>query len=195
MPHTGWLALQVEIRSLPRDGVITSESVSHLLCRFFDLMPGGTEKRAGATCLRNGSPRRVARLAQEYIEDHYAGPIRMEDLCRSTGVSLRTLQRSFSKYFQVSPLQYIKARRPNAARQALVTGDAARDSVSQIALDNGFTHFGRFSADYRIHFSESPRATLARKSPGASCRMSSTRWKRQSALAGNLPGEDGARQD
>ena len=75
---------------------------------------------------------------------------------------MRSLQRSFSEYFQVSPFEYIKARRLNAARQALVAGDSSRDSVSQIAGENGFTHLGRFSVDYREHFDESPKETLAR---------------------------------
>ena len=86
----------------------------------------------------------------------------MEDLCRYTDVSLRTLQRSFLVYFQVSPFEYITARRLNAARQALVASDSSRDRVNRIAVDNGFTHLGRFSVGYRKHFGESPKETLAR---------------------------------
>ena len=86
----------------------------------------------------------------------------MEDLCRHSGVSVRTLQRRFSEYFQMSPFEYIKARRLNAARKALMGGDSSRDQVTRIALDNGFTHLGRFYLDYREHFGESPSATLAR---------------------------------
>ncbi|MGB5329107.1 MAG: AraC family transcriptional regulator [Gammaproteobacteria bacterium] len=161
-PHSSWSVLQVEIRNLLLDGSVTAEDISHLLCRFLDLMAGESGKRMGKRCFGNRSTSHIARLAQEYIEDHYHETFRMEDLCRYTGISLRTLQRSFLVYFQVSPFRYTKALRLNAARQALVAADPSRDQVSRIAFDNGYTHLGRFSLDYRKHFGESPRETLAR---------------------------------
>ena len=94
-PHSGWSTLQAEIRNLLRDGSVTAEDISHLLCRFFDLMAGESGKTVGDACFGNRSTSRIAWLAQEYIEDHYRDTIRMEDLCRYTGVSLRTLQRAF----------------------------------------------------------------------------------------------------
>ena len=161
-PHSGWSVLQVEIRNLLLDASVTSEDISRLLCRFLDVMAGESGKPVGERCFGNRSTGRIARLAQEYIEDHYRDTIRGEDLCRYTGVSLRSLQRSFMVYFQVSPSEYIKARRLNAARQALVAADSSRGQVARIAVANGCTHLGRFSVDYREHFGESPRETLAR---------------------------------
>ena len=160
-PSSGWSALQGEMTNLLRNGSVSLEDLSHLLCRFFDLMAEEPEKRRRDADLGSRSTGSVARRAQEYIEDHYHRTIRMEDLCRYSGVSMRTLQRSFSEYFQASPFEYIKARRLNAARQALVAGDSSRDRVTRIAVDNGFTHLGRFSVDYREHFDESPKETLA----------------------------------
>ena len=108
------------------------------------LMAGGSEKRQGEASLDNGTKRRIARRAQEYIEEHYPETIRLEDFCSSLGVSLRTLQRCFASQFQISTLDYIKARRQNAARRALVAANRKSDSVTNIALDSGFTHLGRF---------------------------------------------------
>ena len=161
-PYPGWSALQVEIRNLLLNGSVTAENISHLLSRFLDLMAGESGKRMGESCFGYRSASRIARSAQEYIEDHYRETFQMEDLCRYTGVSLRTLQRSFLAYFQMSPFEYIKARRLNASRQALVVAEPSRDQVSRIAVDNGFTHLGRFSVDYRELFGESPRETLTR---------------------------------
>ena len=62
----------------------------------------------------------------------------------------------------MSPCDYIKARRLNAARLALVAADSSCGQVARIAVDNGYTHLGRFSVDYRKHFGESPRETLVR---------------------------------
>jgi AraC-like DNA-binding protein len=160
-----WSALQREMTRLLRDGRMSAEDVSNLLARFLDLMTGEPENRVAEKSLGNGSTRRVARRAQEYIEEHYPGTIRMEDVCGYTGVSLRTLQRSFAEYFQVSPSEFIRARRLHAARQGLLAADSSHRTVSQIAIDNGFTHLGRFSVEYREHFGESPRATLAKRAP------------------------------
>jgi len=170
-PSSGWSALHGEMRHLLRNGGASPEDLSHLLSRFLELMAEEPEKRQREVCLGNMSTSWVARRAQEYIEDHYRRTIRMEDLCRYTGVSMRTLQRAFCGYFQVSPFEYIKARRLNAARQALVAGDSSRDRVTRIAVENGFTHLGRFSVDYREHFDESPKETLA-----GEARSLTTRW-------------------
>jgi AraC-like DNA-binding protein len=161
-PSSGWPALYGEVRDRLRNGSVSPEDLSCLLDRFLDLMVGEPENRQRELCLGNRSTSSIARRAQEYIEDHYPYTIRTEDLCRCTGVSSRTVQRSFSEYFQVSPFEYIKARRLHAARQALVAGDFSGDSVTVIAVMNGFTHLGRFAVDYREHFNESPKKTLAR---------------------------------
>ena len=158
---SGWSALRRNRSGLLRDGQMSLEDVSNLLTRFLELMAGDPENSPREQALGKGSARRVARRAQEYIEEHYRDTILMEDICRYTGVSLRTLQRSFSFYFQVSPCNYIKARRLNAARQALVAADSSRGQVARIAVANGCTHLGRFSVNYREHFGESPRETLA----------------------------------
>ena len=44
----------------------------------------------------------VAKLAQEFIEEHHGEAIRMEDLCRETGFGVRTVQRCFREYFDLT---------------------------------------------------------------------------------------------
>jgi AraC-like DNA-binding protein len=162
-PSSGWSALQREMTNLLQTGSMSPEDFSRLLCRFIDLMVEEPEKRQREACPGKRPTGSVARRAREYIEDHYHGTIRMEDLCRCTGASMRTVQRAFSEYFQMSPFDYIKARRLNAARQDLLAGEASLDTVTRIAVENGFTHLGRFSVGYREHFNELPRETLARE--------------------------------
>lgn len=160
-PSAGWSALHAEVTALLRYGSISPQDLWHLLSRYVSLIPREPERRREKACLGNRSSSFVARRTREYIEDHYPNTIRMEDLCHCTNMSMRTVQRSFSEYFQTSPFEYIKARRLGAARQDLLADNASRDSVSQIALANGFTHLGRFAVDYRKYFDESPSDTLA----------------------------------
>jgi len=111
----------------------------------------------------NGARRRVAQRAQEFLEEHHRDRVAVEDLCRATGVGIRTLQRCFREYFHLTITEYLKVLRLNAARRELSAADPSRTSVTTIALDHGFAHLGRFSLEFRDRFGESPRETLARR--------------------------------
>ena len=111
----------------------------------------------------NGARRRVAKLAQEFLEEHYREAVRIEDLCRVTGVGVRTLQRGFREYFDLTISEYLKAVRLNAAHRELVAAHPSQHSVTTIALRHGLTHLGRFSLEFHERFGESPRETLARR--------------------------------
>lgn len=103
----------------------------------------------------------VAKRAQDYIEAHYRDAVHIEDLCRVTCVGARTLQRCFREYFHLTVSNYVKVLRLDSARRELAAADHASTSVTRIAMQNGCNHLGRFSVDYREHFGESPRETLA----------------------------------
>jgi len=109
----------------------------------------------------NGARIRIAKLAQEFIEEHHHETVRMEDLCRVTAVGLRTLQRCFREYFDLTLTDYLKTVRLNAAHRELAAANSSEQSVSYIALRNGFTHLGRFSVEFRERFGESPKDLLA----------------------------------
>ena len=110
----------------------------------------------------NGARIRIARKAQEYLEDHFPKPIRMEDVCREIGVGLRTMQRAFAEYLQMSPYDYLKKLRLDRARRALLAAESGTHRVTTVALDHGFRHMGRFSREYRATFGEYPKQTLSK---------------------------------
>ncbi len=109
--------------------------------------------------------RRVAKRVQEFIEAHYREPVRIEDLCRETGVGVRTLQQSFREYFDLTITNYLKAVRLDAAHWDLAASHPSQRTVARIAVRSGLRHLGRFSVEFRERFGESPSATLARQ-PG-----------------------------
>ncbi len=104
-------------------------------------------------------PRHVS-TAAEYLEAHAGEPVRMADLARVTGVSVRALQISFQKHRACSPTEFLRDRRLVLARTRLLVPGAS--TVTQIAIDCGFAHLGRFSALYRARFGETPSATHAK---------------------------------
>ena len=111
------------------------------------------------------SRRDVARLARAFIDGHFSGPVPLEDLCRATGVGVRTVQRCFKQRFGVSVTSYLKTVRLDAAHRDLIATQPSRDSVTTIALRNGCSHLGRFSSEYRERFGQLPSETLKNGPP------------------------------
>jgi adenylate cyclase len=85
----------------------------------------------------------------------------MADLTMVSGVAERTLAKHFRNVLGLSPLNYARQLRLTAAREGFLHG-AHGGSVTEVATHFGFTHLGRFSAQYRRAFGEPPSTTLRR---------------------------------
>ena len=98
--------------------------------------------------------------AETYIRALRSRPVSLSELVVVAGVSERTLQQSFLRYRGQSPSEFSRDLRLDLAREAIaLRGDA---SVTQIALEFGFNHFGRFAQSYGARFGEKPSETLRR---------------------------------
>ena len=106
---------------------------------------------------------RVAKLAQDYIEERFIEAVHIEDLCRVTSVGVRTVQRCFRAYFDLTVSDYLKSVRLDSARRELAAAHPSETSVTRIAMDNGCAHLGRFSVEFHERFGELPSQTLARQ--------------------------------
>jgi AraC-like DNA-binding protein len=103
---------------------------------------------------------RLARRAEDWMRAHLGEAIHIPGICQALGVSRRELEYAFRQVHDESPRDYLHALRLNAVRRELTRGKHG-ESVSRVALGQGITHFGRFSADYRRIFGENPRSTRA----------------------------------
>ncbi len=103
---------------------------------------------------------RTIKHAREFIDAHLTEPISMGKVCAHSGVSLSTLERTFRHELQMSPSQYILARRLVAANRELKKANSSGKQVAHIAMDSGFNHLGRFAGVYHSHFGELPSETL-----------------------------------
>jgi transcriptional regulator GlxA family with amidase domain len=99
---------------------------------------------------------RLERL-EAYIRSRPFAPSSLADLARVAGVTTRTLNTLCHRYRGVSPMGLLRNLRLEGARGKLLSGPDA--SITDIALEHGFGHFGRFSAYYRERFGELPRQT------------------------------------
>jgi AraC family ethanolamine operon transcriptional activator len=109
---------------------------------------------------------RALRRALDHIAAHPRDPVGVEDLCRSTGASARTLRRAFAAELGVAPKAYIQAHRLDGVRRELRCSDSGENSVNAVAHRWGFWHMSQFAADYRRWFGELPSETLSRPPPG-----------------------------
>lgn len=110
-----------------------------------------SQGRPSATVL----PRHVVR-AQAVMRERMSEPLNTAELALQAGVSVRSLFDGFRHFVGVSPSDYLKRLRLEAARDSLCSGDG---SVVDIARRCGFRHGGHFAAAYRACYGESPLQT------------------------------------
>ena len=101
------------------------------------------------------------RQVEEFIRENAHVPLSLGDLCANVGINARTLQLSFHKHRNCSPMQFLRAVRLERVHAELLTSEA-QTSVSATAARWGFLHWGRFAAEYRKRFGETPSTTLRR---------------------------------
>ena len=108
-----------------------------------------------------GLENRTTRRAKDFVERHLAEPITVGDIADAAGVSERTLQASFKSELATTPMSYVRDRRLDRARADLADAAASDDiNVTLVAQRWGFGHLGRFAAEYKSRFGESPSRTL-----------------------------------
>jgi transcriptional regulator GlxA family with amidase domain len=100
--------------------------------------------------------------ALDFIHANGQRSLRLQEVAEAACVSPRTLESIFHNRFGMSPLTYERCVRLDQVHQTLKTYAASgkRASVTQIALQNGFIHMGRFAAYYKARFSCAPSDIL-----------------------------------
>ncbi|MGI9244876.1 MAG: helix-turn-helix domain-containing protein [Verrucomicrobiales bacterium] len=100
--------------------------------------------------------------AMRIIEGCGAVGLSVQQLCRETGVSERTLQYAFRGRFQLGPKAFLQAWRLNRVRRDLSVTSPRQLTISDVANRYGFWHLGQFAADYRRQYGELPSGTRER---------------------------------
>lgn len=82
----------------------------------------------------------------DYVRAHFAEPLRMEDLARRAGISLRQFEWRMKRIFHISAGQYLIKTRIDTAARMLAETDAA---IAEIALATGFSDQSGLSRQFR----------------------------------------------
>ena len=133
----------------------------HLRAAFFSAIRAGWEHRGSPPTLRIVRRYQRFRQARDFLSAHLHDPVHVDDLCGATGIHRRALEKLFQDYLGLSPTTYIHRQRLHGARAALQQAVPASGVVKYVALEWGFTHFGRFAAEYRALFGENPAHSVA----------------------------------
>lgn len=105
-------------------------------------------------------PRHVKRV-QDFLRENVTEPVTADQMALVAGVSLRSLYAGFRDYCGVTPMQYVRELRLEGARKALLNEPDC--NIASIAMRWGFGHLGRFSAEYKARFGESPSQSVRRR--------------------------------
>ena len=102
----------------------------------------------------------LLRKATAFIDANAHTDIMLTDIAAAVYVTPRTLQYTFRRYLDMSPMEYLRRVRLDHAHQQLRKADPATTTVGMVATQWGFAHTGRFSALYRRTYGRTPSATL-----------------------------------
>ncbi len=127
-----------------------------LLLEIFRAFADGHPAKPPMSGLRSLAVRRSI----EFIEQVGGRPVTVQELCKVSGVSWRTLDYAFKDRFGVSPKKYLTVLRLNLAHQDLLASRPGESRVGRIGARWGFWHMSRFARDYRRLFGELPSETL-----------------------------------
>ncbi|MCL4720350.1 MAG: AraC family transcriptional regulator [Gammaproteobacteria bacterium] len=97
---------------------------------------------------------RCIRAVEDYIDAHLPDPIGLDDLLAVAGTGARTLQTAFARHYGTTPKRFLRDRRLDRAREEIRRRTS--EHVTDIAIECGFSHLGRFAQQYRARFGESP---------------------------------------
>jgi AraC-like DNA-binding protein len=116
----------------------------------------------GSSQISNHRHAGVMRRFYAILEANSGRVMHAPEMCKAVGVSNRTLTTCCHEALGMTPHHYLRLRQLHLAHRALVLGEPAMTTVTQIATEYGFWDLGRFAVVYREVFGERPSATLAR---------------------------------
>lgn len=108
----------------------------------------------------------IVRRCEDYTLNLEGRRPYMSELCEAAHVSERTLQKAFKDIMGMSPVTYLHRLRLHRARDELRKAKNGATTVTDVAMNWGFWHFGEFSRAYKNCFGEVPSNTL-KKNPSA----------------------------
>lgn len=142
--------------------MVRSRIERELLAAYFAALRSGCEAPIHGPRARDAGRYQRIRRARDFIADRLDGVIHLDDVGMEIGLSARGTENLFKDLIGVNPQVFLRHQRLHGARRKLLAAEPGGATVKMAALETGFRHLGRFAAEYRALFGESPRETLGR---------------------------------
>ncbi len=101
--------------------------------------------------------------AENFIRAHLNDELTVDNIAAAAGVSARSMFYGFKRWRNTTPMAFVRNARLDVARKELEAARHTGATVSQAAINAGFTNFSQFSKIYKARFGETPSATLIGK--------------------------------
>ena len=113
------------------------------------------------TIAKDAGPRALEHVhaAEAFMQANSQLKLSIDDIARACGVRARSLQVAFAYWRRQSPMEALNEFRLQEVLKGLQS-DRRMRGITEIALECGFTHLGRFSASYRKFVGERPSRTV-----------------------------------
>ncbi len=131
---------------------IEASQLTHLLAERILLNQHGIKPRSGPAPMMGAAD---VRTLADFIEDHLAERVTLDDLSSLVGISPFHLARSFRRTTGMAPHQFVLARRIELAKRLLMTTGR---SVQDIAWTVGYENVSHFRRLFVRHLGVTPRA-------------------------------------
>lgn len=125
-----------------RTEALVSKTIVDLLTEML-LFSMNTAKQPGLVYLPD-----YVQVTANYLEEHYAGKITLDELASAAAVSKYHLARQFKKYTGSTPNEYLMHTRMSAAKELLQSSDM---SIGQVAISTGFDNVSHFINAFKRH--------------------------------------------
>lgn len=107
---------------------------------------------------------RAVKRVVEHLNDDGCSHPSLSDLCSIANVSERTLRYAFQERYGISPVQFVRSWRLNAAQRLLKRPVKEQTTIADIAGTCGFLDPSVFAKHYRSLHGELPSETITRAS-------------------------------
>ena len=146
----------VRLLETPRDiGILAPLALREL---YYRLLRGREGQRLYEIALIDSPTHRVTH-AIDWLNQHYAEPLRIDELARVANLGTSTLHHRFKAVTAMSPLQYQKQLRLQEARRLMINEGL---DVSSACYRVGYESPSQFSREYSRHFGSPPSKDVSR---------------------------------
>ena len=143
-------ALLERVLTQGQDGTVTdSMELSAAMHGLFNLLAAS----AAYADTNDGAHNATVTAAVEYIRNHYAEPVTVNDMLRELPMSKYYFIRTFRRIMGTTPYSYLTAYRINCAKRLLCSTDR---SVAEIAEQCGFQDASNFIAQFKKYAGQTP---------------------------------------